>query len=237
MDSNVLNSVIVTAADGTNRQTMATGAGTTRELDILARVDGNAVILVLNDCSGDIDTVGSANIKPVGVMPAVMVTVRVVDGDILEMQVIRLHADRLHRGILDAQPGECRTVKLMRVHELGFCLASIRALAVPPARPLSIDNGVISSGHGDFRSAKINQRAVPFLVAEGGGAFKGDLGPVFGIGEVECLACGDLDAAEDNAGAGRGALEDLRGVREGTAVPLCIVRGTRRLRGSGDDGA
>lgn len=100
-DGHVLDGVVVAVADGADGQTMATGAATSSEDDVLdkyqhlldgfqsilrresrgdwgthrARVDGQAVILVLNNGVADGHAVTLTNIKGIGVVATVRVTV------------------------------------------------------------------------------------------------------------------------------------------------------------------
>lgn len=100
---------------------MAARAGTTGEFDVLesinfnanlrekkknmgaylAGVDGNAVILVLDGSAADIHPGTLADVKPVSVVPAVVIPVGVIDGDVDQVEVGRLNTDGLHRCVLD----------------------------------------------------------------------------------------------------------------------------------------
>ena len=232
VDSDILHSVVVTATNGADGQAVATGARTARELDVLARVDGDAVVLVLDSGTGDVHAVALADVECVGVVAAVVITARVVDGEVLEMQVVGLHADGLDRCVLDVEAGDLRVLQLMGVHELGLLLAAIGALAVPPSRALTVNHGVFGGSDGDVGSLKTDQRTLPFLVAEGGGAFEGDLGAVLDVGQVKCLTGRHLDVLQYDIGTRRGALGGSRSVREGTAVSFDKFRSTRRRRRS-----
>jgi hypothetical protein len=54
---------------------VATGAGASREGDVRARVDGNAVILVRDACSRDIYVSRLSDVKPVRVLVEVRLLV------------------------------------------------------------------------------------------------------------------------------------------------------------------
>lgn len=174
---------------------MAAGAGTAGEFDVLelesisfntnlpkegrgaylARVDGNAVILVLDGRAADVHPGTLADVEPVGVVPAVVIAIRVVDGDVDQVEVGRLDTDGLHRGVLDGQPGDGRVLKAVRVHELWLGLAAVGALAVPPAGALAVNDSAGVLLDGDVLAAEADQGAAPLFVAEGGGAFEDDL--------------------------------------------------------------
>lgn len=71
-----------------------------------ARVDGQAVILVLHSCATDGDTIALADIKSIGVVAAIVVAVRVVDVDVAEDDVVGLDTESLDGGVLDVQAGD-----------------------------------------------------------------------------------------------------------------------------------
>lgn len=232
VDSDILHGVVVAATNGADGQAVATRAGTAGEFNVLARVDGDAVILVLDCSTSDVHTVALADVEGVGVVAAIVITVRVVDGEVLEVQVVGLDADGLHRCVLDVQAGDLRVFQLVGVHELRLRLAAVRALAVPPARALTVNHGVFGGGDGDVGPLKADQRTLPFLVAEGGGAFEGDLGAVFDVGHVQRLTGRHLDVLQHDVRTRRGALRGCRSVSERAAVSLDKIRSTRVCRGS-----
>lgn len=63
----------------------------------------------------------------------------------------------------------------MRIEELGFGLAAITALTIPPAGAVAIENSTRSSFDGDVGSGNRDKGSRPCLVAECGGTFKDDL--------------------------------------------------------------
>lgn len=169
-EGDVLDSVVATATNGSNGQTVSTGAGTTREVDVLTRVNGNTVVLVLDHGAGDGDVSGLADIEAVGVVTAVVVTVGVVDGDILDGQVVGLDAEHLNGGVLDGETRDGRLIQRVGIEELRLGLAAVGTFAVPPARTVSVNDGVVLGSDGDFLSGDLDQGTIPLLVAEGGGA-------------------------------------------------------------------
>lgn len=86
-DLHAIDGVVVAAADGANGETVATGAVATGEGDVSTAVDGKAVVLVVDGGARDGDAVGRANVESVGVVAAVGVTVLVVDGDIVDLEL------------------------------------------------------------------------------------------------------------------------------------------------------
>ena len=106
----------------------------------LARVDSQAVVLVLDIGVADGDIGTRANIEGIGVVTALGITVRVVDGDLVEDQVVGLHTESLDRGVLDVQTGDGRVVQGVGVEELGLGLSAVGSLTVPPACSAAVDD-------------------------------------------------------------------------------------------------
>lgn len=233
-DGHVGDGVVVAAADGADGDTVAAGAGRAAELEVLARVDGQAVVLVLDVGAADVDAVGLVHVEGVGVVAAVGVAVRVVDVDVLEERVGGLHGDGLHGGVLDVEAGDGRVLELVGVQELGLLLAAVGALAVPPARAVTVNEAALGHVDGDLLTLDADQGALPLLVLEGGGALEGDGGAVVDLGQVEGLTGGHLDVLDDNLGAAGDALGGLRGGGDGARR---VLLGQRGSRGSRDEGA
>jgi hypothetical protein len=57
-DADSLDNIVGAATNGSNRQTMATAAVSSSEGNVGARVDGEAVVLVLDNSTRDVNTVG-----------------------------------------------------------------------------------------------------------------------------------------------------------------------------------
>jgi hypothetical protein len=66
-----------------------------------ARVNSQAVILILDNSITNSNAVTLANIKGIGIMTPIIITVRVIDRDSVQDQVIRLNAKGLDRRVLD----------------------------------------------------------------------------------------------------------------------------------------
>ena len=144
-------------------------------ISYLARVDGNAVVLVLDGSTADVDTSGLADVETVGVVATVVITVGVVDGEVVQVDIGSLDTDGLDGGVLDVDALEGGVLNIVDVHELGLGLATVGALAVPPAGAVTVDDGAGGLGDGDVLTAEADQGTLPFLVAKGGGTLKGDL--------------------------------------------------------------
>lgn len=115
----------------------------------LARVDGQAIILVLDGRVRDGDVGGLADIKTVGVVTTVVVAVRIIDGHILNDEIVRLDTDGLHGGVFDGQAGDGRVIEGVGIEELGLGFAAIGSLAVPPARAITVNHSSVIGRHGD----------------------------------------------------------------------------------------
>jgi hypothetical protein len=70
----------------------------------------------------------------------------------------------------------------MGIEKLGLGLASVGALAIPPARTIAVDLSIVGRFNGDARAGYSDQRTVPFLVAEGGGTLENDLSRIIRYG-------------------------------------------------------
>lgn len=112
----------------------------------LARVDSQAVVLVLDVGVADGDVGTLANVEGIGVVAALGITVGVVDGDVVEDQVVGLHAESLDGGVLDVQAGDGRVLQLVGVEELGLVLAAVGSLGVPPSGSVTVDEMTLLAG-------------------------------------------------------------------------------------------
>lgn len=154
-------------------------------ISYLARVDGNAVVLVLDGSTADVDTGGLADVETVGVVATVVITVGVVDGEVVQVDVGSLDTDGLDGSILDVDALEGRVLNVVDVHELGLGLATVGTLAVPPAGTVTVDDSAVGHGDGQILTTEADQGTLPFLVSEGSGALEGDLDGVSVIARVE----------------------------------------------------
>ena len=108
-------------------------------------------------------------------MASLAVTLGVVDGDVGQVDIVTLDTEDLDRGVLDVQALDGRGLELVGVDELGLGLATVGALAVPPARALAVNDSAGGLGDGDVLTTEADQGSLPLLVAEGGGTLEGDL--------------------------------------------------------------
>lgn len=141
----------------------------------LAGVDSQTVILVLHNGIADGDPAAVADIKSISVVATIAIAVGVVDGDMIQHQVVSLDTEGLHRGVLDIEAGDARVIQAVRVEELGLGLAAVCALGVPPPRSVAVNDVAGFARHLDVLSGHPDQRALPFFVPEGGLALENDL--------------------------------------------------------------
>jgi hypothetical protein len=228
-----VNDVVIATADGADRETVATGAVSTGEGDVGTAVHGEAVVLVVNGSAGDGDVLRITDIESVGVVAALGVTILVVDGNAADSQGIGVvDGEHLNGGVLDRNALDDGVGHLVGVEKLGLGLSTVGALGVPPAGSVSVKSGA-GAIDSDVVAGDRDERSLPLLVTESGGALENDVGALGQVGQVEGGAGGDNKIAE---GDGRARLLVLDGVgsaagtREGTAVGASI----KRCR-SGDD--
>ena len=63
----------------------------------------------------------------------------------------------------------------MGAEELGFCLATVAALAIPPSLSLAVDRMARSALNQKVGTGEGNERAFPLFVTEGSLSLKDDL--------------------------------------------------------------
>jgi hypothetical protein len=101
-DLHGVNDVVVAAADGADRETVATGAVSAGESDVSTAVDGKAVVLVVDGGAGDGDVLRVTDIESVGVVAALGVTVLVLNGDVVDGEGVGVvDGEDLDGGVLD----------------------------------------------------------------------------------------------------------------------------------------
>ena len=238
LDDNVLDGVVGAATDRADGETVATRAGTTDEVDVGARVDGKAVILVLDVGVGDSDASGAADIESVGVVATVGdITSSVVDGDVVKDQVSStVDGETLDRGVLDVQVGDGGLLHGVGVEELWLLLAAVGTLAVPPLSTIAVNNVAGSTLDGDLGTRDRDERTLPFLVAEAGGTLEGNGGSVLELGKVKGGTGGDSDVVQDDRSARGLALDGRGSVRECAAgTSIQARRNSRHKRASAEE--
>lgn len=109
-------------------------------------------------------------------MSTVRIAIRVVDRDPVQNDVVRFDTEGLNRRVLDIQTGDRRVIQTMGVEELGLRLATVGALAIPPALSSTIDRVVGGTSNNNVGARDLNQGSIPFLVSEGGLTVEDNLG-------------------------------------------------------------
>lgn len=142
-----------------------------------AGVNSQAVILVVDNWVGDVDTSAAADVESIGVVTSLAVSIGVVDVDAIQSKAIgAVDAEDLNGGVLDRDALDLGVDQFVGIEELGLLLAAVTPLAIPPAGSITIENGTGGSPDSDISPGDGDQGARPFLVAEGGGSLEDDLG-------------------------------------------------------------
>lgn len=155
---------------------MATAAVSAGEGDVSSRVDGEAVVLVLNNSSGDVDAGGGADIESIGVVSTLGVSQRVIHGDTVHSQVgDAVDAESLDGGVQDVEVLDVGVLERVSAEELGLGLAAVASLGVPPSLTLAVDGVTGSTLNEEVGTSEGDQRTFPLLVAEGSLSLEDDL--------------------------------------------------------------
>jgi hypothetical protein len=110
-EEDAVNNIVVTSSNRADRKTVAAGAGSAGEGDVFARVDGDAVILVLDDGTLDPNVVGITNVEPIRVVGQIL-RIGVLDVDVIAVASSRSALTPLCR-ILLVQTHSSRLVARM----------------------------------------------------------------------------------------------------------------------------
>lgn len=108
-------------------------------------------------------------------MATVAITVGVINGDVIEDQVVGLHTESLDGGVLDVQVGNGRIGHGVCIEEFGLGLAAVGSLAVPPAGTTTIDDMARGTSNIDVLAGEADKGTLPLLVSEGGLTLEGNL--------------------------------------------------------------
>lgn len=200
----------------------------------------------------DGDVGALAHVEAVGVVTAIVVAVGVVNRRVLDLQTLRVvDAVHLDGRVLDVEAlDDRRALELVSVEELGLVDTAVRALAVPPAAAVTVDDMAVRARDLDVGTGNTDQRAIPLLVTERGRAVEDDLrcyqplsslsssiltyvSAILHVREVERLTSRDCDIGQDDGGARalRGAgRRGTVGTGEGARVGPLLHLGRRRSR-------
>ncbi len=141
-----------------------------------AGVNSQAVILVVDNWVGDVDTGAAADVESIGVVTSLAVSIGVVDVDAIQSKAIgAVDAEDLNGGVLDRDALDLGVDQFVGIEELGLLLAAVTPLAIPPAGSIAIENGTGGSPDSDIGPGDGDQGARPFLVAEGSGSLEDNL--------------------------------------------------------------
>lgn len=146
------------------------------KLTYRARIDSNAIILIIYLGSADHNVRTGANIKPIGVVAAFTITSAVVNCHTVDIQSIgTIDADGLDRGVFDIQISDGGRSEIVSSKELWLRLAAIATLAIPPAGTIRVQNGTTGTLDSDIIAFNLEQRTRPLFIAPGGCSLKDNL--------------------------------------------------------------
>ena len=177
LDVHSVDGVVGPATNRSNRQAMSSSAGAAGKGDVCARVDGQAVVLVVHNGARDVDVLGGADVEGISVVAELAaVTSRVVVGHVDNVEVGgRVDAHELDWRVLDVEARDGGLLQGVGVEELGLGLATVGTLAIPPLGAVAIDDVARGAGDSNVGSGDRDEWALPFLVSEGSGALEDDL--------------------------------------------------------------
>lgn len=96
----------------------------------------------MNSRIGNIDTSARTDIESISVVTPLAITIGIVNGDFVQGELAStVDAENLHRRVLDLQILDVGVDHLVSVEELGLRLAAVRALSVPPAGTVAVQDG------------------------------------------------------------------------------------------------
>lgn len=147
---------------------MATAAVSTSKGDVGTGIDCKTIILVLDNRSGNVYTVGGPHVESIGVVSTLGVTQGVIDMNIVKTKVGGLvNTEGLDRGVENVQSLDVGVLERVGAEELGLGFATVASLGIPPSLALAIDGVTSSSLDEKIVSGKRDQWACPFFVTKG----------------------------------------------------------------------
>lgn len=213
---------------------MTTTAVTTSEGDVGAGVDGEAVVLVLDDSAGDVNTGGGADIESVSVVSTLGISQRVVHVDVVDTEVgDSVDAESLNGSVDNVQVLDVGVLERMGTEELGLGLATVAALAIPPALTLTVNGVAIGTFDEKVVSSEGDQGTFPGIIAKGSLSLEDDLycvrkspylenritymSAILELGKIKSSASRDGNVVEDNGRAATLALDSRSSISKGAA--------------------
>ena len=198
------------------------------ERNIGARVDGKAVILVLDNGARDVNTGRRANVKGISVVSTTSITSRVVHVHIGNVEVVgTVDGHELNRSVLDVQVLDVRVGETVGVKGLWLGLSAVGSLAVPVSSAAKVDYSASGTLDGDSSSGDGYQWTCPLLVTKGGSALECNDRVGLETGQVESRTGWHHDAIENDVGAGSLAADSScsrgEGARAGSRIGARLV--------------
>ena len=155
---------------------MATTAVTPSESDVGARVNGETIILVLDDSARDVDAGGRANVKSISVVATLGITKGVIHVDIINTEVgDAIDAESLDGGVDDVQFLDVGVLEGVGAEELGLGLATVAALGIPPTLTFTVNGVARGTLDEKIVSGESNQGTFPQSITESSLSLEDDL--------------------------------------------------------------
>jgi hypothetical protein len=199
-DNNVRDSVVRSATDGTDGETVSTRASSSREGDASTRVDGQAVILVLDDGVDDLDVGGASDVECISVVTSSRVSGRVVNVDVLKSKTrCTVDGEDLNWGVQDVKTSDGRrALQGVGIEELWLGLSTVGSLSIPVLGSKTIELVAGGTSDGDISSGEGDKRSGPLVVLEGGSTLEDDVSATVESGHIKSSSRWDSDAVESD---------------------------------------
>jgi len=197
LDDNVFSFVDIVSTNS-DSDTVASFANVVLEEDVGSRVDGQAIVLVVNLAVLDSDVMRLGYIKTVGIVAPQPVSISIVNSDPNEVCVVTvIDGKDVFRGVFDRQTIHSGMFQL-HVNTVGLNLSAVSSEDVPPTMSLSIDQMSRFSFNSQSFSLDDYKRSLPFHVTECDAPKESDLGSWFQILEVQSLTCRNVNVPQND---------------------------------------
>jgi hypothetical protein len=227
-DNNVRDSVVRTATDGTDGETVSTRANSSREGDAGTRVDGQAVILVLDIGVDDLDVGRASDVECISVVASSRVSGRVVNVDVLKSKTrCTVDGEDLNWGVhnVETSDGRC-ALQGVGIEELWLGLSTVGSLSIPVLGSKTVELVAGGTSDDDISSRDGNERAGPLVVLEGGSTLEDDVSTTVESGHIKSSSRWDSDAVESDGSTallGLGSIHSIGEVARSSSLDSGIL--------------
>lgn len=214
------------------------------EYNVLSRVDGNTIILVVHGCRRDTQTIGGRHIEGIGVMPKLktgriqLVTSRVVEDQVADGEIFAtVNGEQVRGPVLDGELLECCALQIRKLEEVVWLLRSaVATLAIPVLRTLAVDDSTCQTSNLGVGALEHDWCVVGVGGVLNGHSTSKEESTAAGDSDGEGLRGRDSDAVKQDVGAGRSRGGDLRKLSD-SASRSTNTRSTRKRRQSSSTGS